>query len=66
MNSHPFVTVYRSEDGTWKATWTEPATKRLLRMTFRKAGILTAEARRAWAIEKSAALLAERLARAAV
>ena len=60
MTAHPWVTIFRSEDGSWKATWSNPATKNLEVFVFRKNGILTAEARKDWATKKSAALWIER------
>ena len=54
---HPFVTIYKQEGTSfWWATWMEPGTKKLATKRFRDIGIITAEARKAWAIQKSGEL----------
>ena len=61
--AHPFVTIFKSETG-YRATWMPPGTKYLRSVRFKDIGILSPEARRAWAIRKSAELSAEHSARA--
>lgn len=56
MHDHPFVTVYKAKDGRWKATWMNWQKRKLVVFVFRKAGILTVKARRAWALAKNAEL----------
>ena len=51
---HPWVTIYRSEDG-YRAVWVPSLHPLRLRFViFRKLGILTAAGRRAWAMKKNA------------
>jgi len=63
MTPHPFVTIYRGDDG-WRACWSRVGTPCVIvdSVRFRDLGILTAVGRLAWAVRKSDALRDERLA----
>lgn len=57
MTRHPFVTVYKADDGRWKATWGKPGDPgRSVVFVFKKHGILTSAGRESWAMKKDAEL----------